>query len=153
MVSDDPNLWAEKVENEGMWSLTLGTNDRMGGNADFGYQSVFGETEMFKDDEFDVLVQDPLMVRSSIKVGEEEYEAERSDAGFIDKLKGDTTETRMRDVKEDVLVTPRAKDIFQDRREATRMRFSLTFRTQFQRITSLTPSLTVQEVTRLHTKE
>jgi hypothetical protein len=115
MVSKDPNFWAERVENEGMWSLTLNSNDRIGGNADFGFCSVFyGETYMFKDDEWDVLVQDPLTVPSKEKVGEEEHEAERSDAGLIDLIKRDTTETKTRDVKEDVLVRPRAKDIFPD---------------------------------------
>lgn len=114
MVSGDPNFWAEKVESEGLWSLTLGSNGRIGGNADFGFQSAFKPTEMFKEREWDVLVQDPLTVPSKVKTGEEEYEAERSDAGFFDKIKGNTTETRVRDVREDVLVTPRATDVFQD---------------------------------------
>lgn len=117
MKSEDACRWAEKVENEGMWSLTLGSYDRVGGNADFGFQSVFrdiDQRDLARQDEWDVLVQEPLIVPSKAKVGEEEYEAERSDAGLIDTIKGNTTETRMRDVQEDVLVRPRSKDIFEN---------------------------------------
>lgn len=117
MVSGDPEFWAEKVQKEGMWSFTLGTNDRMGGNADLGYPSVLRVADSFKDEEWNVLVQDPLTVPSRVKTGEEQYQEERSDAGLIDRIKGDTTETRTRDVKEDILVKPREADIFQDGRE------------------------------------
>lgn len=113
-MSDDADYWVNKVENQGMWSITLGSNDRVGGNADFGFQSVLNRTDMYKDNEWNVLIQEPLTYPSEVKVGREQHEAEKEEPGLFEVIKGDTTEIRERDVTEDVLVKPRSKDIFED---------------------------------------